>query len=213
MSSFSENIGHIHFPHRLRRSQDIHIILQPTASRGGLTFTEALIAPTAEAHLAPLPSDQVVRKLCTEHAPVTAATILDPIDGMTCDACHSPPAPNSNVLPASPDGNARPYVFGQGMAPAGLDFIVPVNIDTDRLSHEGHRSEDLLAQRPTILDGDVHFRNSLRLYARMHMPCAPESYGSANVVAPTAWAHQFSSSVGDASFCKRDAAIPDSNRT
>ncbi|KAI2491888.1 hypothetical protein MHU86_22684 [Fragilaria crotonensis] len=44
MSSFSENIGHIHFPHRLRRSQDIHIILQPTASRGGLTFTEALIA-------------------------------------------------------------------------------------------------------------------------------------------------------------------------
>ncbi|KAI2490986.1 hypothetical protein MHU86_23588 [Fragilaria crotonensis] len=207
MSSFSENIGHIHFPHRLRRSQDIHIILQPTASRGGLTFTEALIAPTAEAHLAPLPSDQVVRKLCTEHAPVTAATILDPIDGMTCDACHSPPAPNSNVLPASPDGNARPYVFGQGMAPAGLDFIVPVNIDTDRLSHEGHRSEDLLAQRPTILDGDVHFRNSLRLYARMHMPCAPESYGSANVVAPTAWAHQFSSSVGDASFCKRDAAI------
>ncbi|KAI2500318.1 Reverse transcriptase (RNA-dependent DNA polymerase) [Fragilaria crotonensis] len=156
MSSFSENIGHIHFPHRLRRSQDIHIILQPTASRGGLTFTEALIAPTAEAHLAPLPSDQVVRKLCTEHAPVTAATILDPIDGMTCDACHSPPALNSNVLPAS-DGNARPYVFGQGMAPAGLDFIVPVNIDTDRLSHEGHRSEDLLAQRPTILDGDVHF--------------------------------------------------------
>ncbi|KAI2502040.1 hypothetical protein MHU86_12443 [Fragilaria crotonensis] len=111
MSSFSENIGHIHFPHRLRRSQDIHIILQPTASRGGLTFTEALIAPTAEAHLAPLPSDQVVRKLCTEHAPVTAATILDPIDGMTCDACHSPPAPNSNVLPASPDGNARPYVL------------------------------------------------------------------------------------------------------
>ncbi|KAI2501679.1 Retrotransposon gag protein [Fragilaria crotonensis] len=131
MSSFSENIGHIHFPHRLRRSQDIHIILQPTASRGGLTFTEALIAPTAEAHLAPLPSDQVVRKLCTEHAPVTAATILDPIDDLT--------------------------FFGQGMAPAGLDFIVPVNIDTDRLSHEGHRSEDLLAQRPTILDGDVHF--------------------------------------------------------
>ncbi|KAI2497765.1 hypothetical protein MHU86_16707 [Fragilaria crotonensis] len=92
-------------------ARKIYIILQPTASRGGLTFTEALIAPTAEAHLAPLPSDQVVRKLCTEHAPVTAATILDPIDGMTCDACHSPPAPNSNVLPASPDGNARPYVL------------------------------------------------------------------------------------------------------
>ena len=94
MSSFTEGAGHIHFPHRLRRSQDIYIILQPTANRGGLTFTEALIAPTAEAHLAPLPSNQTVRKLCTEHAPVTAATILDPIDGMTCSACHLPPDPD-----------------------------------------------------------------------------------------------------------------------
>ena len=94
MSSFTEGAGHIHFPHRLRRSQDIYIILQPTANRGGLTFTEALIAPTPEAHLASLPSDNVVRKLCTEHAPVTAAAILDPIDGMTCGACHSPPTPD-----------------------------------------------------------------------------------------------------------------------
>ncbi|KAI2506528.1 hypothetical protein MHU86_7938 [Fragilaria crotonensis] len=138
-------------------SSDIYIILQPTASRGGLTFTEALIAPTAKAHVAPLPSDQVVRKLCTEHAPDTAATILDPIDGMTCDACHSPPVSNSDTLPVSPDGNARPYVFGQGMAPAGLDFVVPVNTDMDHPSHEGHHSEDLIAQRPTILDGDVQF--------------------------------------------------------
>jgi hypothetical protein len=46
MSSFTKGTGHIHFPHRLRRSQDIYIILQPTANRGGLTFTEALIAPT-----------------------------------------------------------------------------------------------------------------------------------------------------------------------
>lgn len=84
-----------------------YIILQPTASRSGLTFTEALIAPTAEAHLAPLPSDQVVRKLCgTEHAPVTAETILDPINGMTCNACHSPPVPGSGQLPVPPDGNA-----------------------------------------------------------------------------------------------------------
>jgi hypothetical protein len=81
-------------PHRLRRSQDIYIILQPTASRGGLTFTEALIAPTPEAHLAPLPSDQVVRRLCTEHTAVTAGAILDSIDGMTCGACHSPPDPD-----------------------------------------------------------------------------------------------------------------------
>jgi hypothetical protein len=100
MSSFTNGVGHIHFPHRLRRSQDIYIILQPTANRGGLTFTEALIAPTAEAHLAPLPSNQLlVRRLCTEHAPVTAATILNPIDGMTCGACHSPPDPGFSVGP------------------------------------------------------------------------------------------------------------------
>ncbi|KAI2492876.1 hypothetical protein MHU86_21655 [Fragilaria crotonensis] len=44
MSSFTEGVGHIHFPNKIRRSQDIYIILQPTANRGGLTFTEALIA-------------------------------------------------------------------------------------------------------------------------------------------------------------------------
>jgi hypothetical protein len=55
MSSFAEGAGHILFPHCLRRAQDIYIILQPTASRGGLTFTEALITPTPEAYTAPLP--------------------------------------------------------------------------------------------------------------------------------------------------------------
>jgi hypothetical protein len=90
MSSFVQSPGHILFPHRLRRSQDIYIILQPTAHRGGLTFTEALIAPTPEAHRAPLPSDQFVRRLCTEHTAVTAGAI----DGMTCGACHSPPDPD-----------------------------------------------------------------------------------------------------------------------
>ncbi|KAI2492435.1 hypothetical protein MHU86_22115 [Fragilaria crotonensis] len=144
MSSFTESIGHIHFPNRLRSSQDIYIILQPTASRGGLTFTEALIAPSPEAHLAPLPSDQVlVRKLCTEHAPATAATILDPTDGMTCTACHSPPAldPPLGLLPVSPDGNARPYIYGYGMAPAGLEFRT---IDY----------QDIITERPDILDTD-----------------------------------------------------------
>jgi hypothetical protein len=93
MSSFTESIGHIHFPHRLRRSQDVYITLQPTASRGGLTFTEALIIPTPAAHLSPLPSNLGIQRLCTDHAPVTAATILDPVDGMTCGVCHSPPSP------------------------------------------------------------------------------------------------------------------------
>jgi hypothetical protein len=94
MSSFTYNIGHIHFPHRLRRSQDIDIILQPTASRGGLTCTEALILLTAEAHLVSLLSYQFVRKLCMEHALVTATTILDPFDGMTCGIDQSPPIPD-----------------------------------------------------------------------------------------------------------------------
>jgi hypothetical protein len=85
MSSFAEGAGHILFPHRLQRAQDIYIILQPTARRGGLTFTEALITPTPEAHTAPLPSD---------HAQIPASTILDPIDGMTCGACHSSPSPD-----------------------------------------------------------------------------------------------------------------------
>jgi hypothetical protein len=79
MSSFTEGIGHIHFPHRLCRLQDVCI-------------TEALIVPTPAAHLSPLLSDLGIRRLCTEHAPVTAATILDPIDGMTCGACDLPPS-------------------------------------------------------------------------------------------------------------------------
>ncbi len=164
MSSFTEGVGHFHFPHCLRRSQDIYIILQPAASRGGLTFTKALIAPTAEAHLAPLPSDQPVRKLCTEHAPVTAGTILDPIDGMACNACHSPPAPDSGLLPVPPDGNARPYIYGHAMAPAGFDFADPLNAAMDHPSYvpspvatmDDH-PEDLIAHRPAILDADAHF--------------------------------------------------------
>jgi hypothetical protein len=93
MLSFTEGIRHhIHFPHRLCRSQDVYITLQPTASRGGLTFTEALIVPTPAAHVSPLPSDLGIRRLCTEHAPVTAAMILNPIDSMSYGACQLPPS-------------------------------------------------------------------------------------------------------------------------
>ncbi|KAI2490688.1 Reverse transcriptase (RNA-dependent DNA polymerase) [Fragilaria crotonensis] len=137
MSSFTEGVGHIHFPNKIRRSQDIYIILQPTANRGGLTFTEALIAPTPEAHLAPLPSNQVIRKLCTEHAPVTAATILDPVDGMTCEACHSPPA----------DTSARRYIYGNGMAAVNqFDTPTPTSVITT------DDSPNLIVQRPELLD-------------------------------------------------------------
>ncbi|KAI2508393.1 Retrotransposon gag protein [Fragilaria crotonensis] len=137
MSSFTEGVGHIHFPNKIRRSQDIYIILQPTANRGGLTFTEALIAPTPEAHLAPLPSNQVIRKLCTEHALVTAAAILDPVDGMTCEACHSPPA----------DTSARRYIYGNGMAAVNqFDPPTPTSVITT------DDSPNLIVQRPELLD-------------------------------------------------------------
>ncbi|KAI2509025.1 hypothetical protein MHU86_5401 [Fragilaria crotonensis] len=52
MSSHTDSAGFIHFPHRLRRCQDVYVTLQPTSQRGGLTFTEALILPTAAQHAA-----------------------------------------------------------------------------------------------------------------------------------------------------------------
>jgi hypothetical protein len=161
MSSFTEGVGHIHFPHRLRRSQDIYIILQPTASRGGLTFTEALLVPTTAAHLAPLPSDSVVRQLCTEHAPISAAMILDPIDGMTCGTCHSAPALDSPLgpLPVSHDSNTGPHNYGYGTAPA--DHVVATPGCTKNTFHKIHippaDPPDLIARRPTFLDADTHF--------------------------------------------------------
>jgi hypothetical protein len=80
-----------------------------------LTFTEALIAPTPEAYLVPLPSDQFVRRLCTDHAQVAASTILDPIDGMTCAACHSPrPRFFVGRLPVPPNNNRGLYSNGCG---------------------------------------------------------------------------------------------------
>ncbi|KAI2490765.1 hypothetical protein MHU86_23812 [Fragilaria crotonensis] len=62
---------------------------------------------------------------------------------MTCTACHSPPAldPPLGLLPVSPDGNARPYIYGYGMAPAGLEFRT---IDY----------QDIITERPDILDTD-----------------------------------------------------------
>jgi hypothetical protein len=208
MLSFTETAGHIHFSHRLRRLQDIYIILQPTASRG-LTFTEALIAPTLKAHLEPLPSDQVVRKLCTEHSPVTAATILDPIDGMTCDACHSPLVPASDMLPVSPNGN----VFGQGLAPAGFDFVVPSKVDMDHPSHEDLHSKDLLAQRPTLLDGDVHFPEFSSAVPTKAYAVRSLSRSALRMLWHQRLGHiNFRRLSEMPSFRKRDAAIPDPNR-
>ena len=92
MSSFVDKAGFIHFPHRLRRCQDVYISLQPTSHRGGLTFTDALLIPSPDEHLAPIPSASVVRRLCTEHSPSACpTTFLDATDGMTCHACHTPP--------------------------------------------------------------------------------------------------------------------------
>ncbi|KAI2505765.1 hypothetical protein MHU86_8627 [Fragilaria crotonensis] len=189
MSSFTEGPGHILFPHRLRRSQDIYIILQPTERRGGLTFTEALITPTAEAHLAPLPHDQFVRKLCTEHTQVSAASILDPIDGMTCGACHS--TPSTFVTQVNVDD------AGTNDSP---EFIAhrPLLLDDDRQFLSSHRNRSV----PKSND-----RPNRRL------PCPiVKSLCPTDVMASTTGSHQFSSPIRDAPFRKRHAPVQNPER-
>lgn len=92
MSSHLNDPGFIHFPHRLRRCQDIYISLQPTSQRGGLTFTAALILPTDEQHNAPAPPWPTrVSRLCSDHSSGSSTSIVDPTDGMLCQACYNPP--------------------------------------------------------------------------------------------------------------------------
>ncbi|KAI2507364.1 Reverse transcriptase (RNA-dependent DNA polymerase) [Fragilaria crotonensis] len=57
MHSSEDRIGLIRFPSRASAhpSADICISLQPTRLRGGLTFTDALLIPTSDAQVAPLP--------------------------------------------------------------------------------------------------------------------------------------------------------------
>jgi hypothetical protein len=76
MSSFVDKAGNINFPHRLRRCQDVHVRLQPTSRRGGLTFTDALLIPSPDEHLAPLSSASVVRRVCSEHSLSECSTSL-----------------------------------------------------------------------------------------------------------------------------------------
>ena len=91
-SSHSDDIGYIHFPHCLRRCQDVYIIIQPTSQRGGLTFTEALVLPTANQHISALPFSMNVFRLCSDHQRVPPlATVANPTDGMFCQACQLPP--------------------------------------------------------------------------------------------------------------------------
>lgn len=95
MSSHLDDPGFILFPHRLRRCQDIYISLQPTSTKGGLTFTKALILPSNEQHFAPVPPWPTrVRRLCSDHSidPSSSPSIVDPTDGMTCQVCHETPA-------------------------------------------------------------------------------------------------------------------------
>jgi hypothetical protein len=96
MSSHLDDPGFIHFPHRLRRCQDTYVSLQPTSQRGGLTFTKALILPTDEQHTDPvLPWPTRIHRLCSDHVSgPPASSMLDPTDGMTCQACHEPPTPD-----------------------------------------------------------------------------------------------------------------------
>ena len=92
-SSHLDEVGFIHFPHRLRRCQDVYVPIQPISKRGGLTFTDALILPTDAQHRAPRPPwPNRVSRLCSDHQSSTSDTVLDPTDGMTCPACHLPPS-------------------------------------------------------------------------------------------------------------------------
>lgn len=91
-SSHTDDVGYIHFPHRLRRCQDVFINIQPTSQRRGLTFTEALILPTAEQRISALPSSMNVFRLCSDHQRDPPLTdVADPTDGMFCQACQLPP--------------------------------------------------------------------------------------------------------------------------
>ncbi|KAI2498978.1 hypothetical protein MHU86_15482 [Fragilaria crotonensis] len=91
-SSHADDVGFIHFPHRLRRCQDVYINIQPTSKRGGLTFTEALILPTDEQHTAALTPSMHVLRLCSDHCnPPSPEQLVDPTDGMYCQACQLPP--------------------------------------------------------------------------------------------------------------------------
>ena len=90
-TSHSDTVGFIHFPHRLRRCQDIYITIQPTSQRGGLTFTEALLLPTSDQHTAPIPPAIRVLRLCSDHRPGPPSSIVDPSDGMFCQECQLPP--------------------------------------------------------------------------------------------------------------------------
>lgn len=92
MASFCDTAGYIRFPHRLRRCQDIFVLLQPTNKRGGLTFTEALLVPTPAERSSPLPMTSLINRLCTDHTTRPASErLLDPTDGMECHLCHNPP--------------------------------------------------------------------------------------------------------------------------
>ena len=91
-SSHADDVGFIRFPHRLRRCQDVYINIQPTSQRGGLTFTEALILPTAAQHTSTISSSMHVLRLCSDHQQNPSPDLIaDPTDGMYCHACQLPP--------------------------------------------------------------------------------------------------------------------------
>ena len=128
MSSFMDKAGFIHFPHRLRCCQDVYISLQPTSRRGGLTFTDALLIPSPDEHLAPIPSASVVRQLCTEHSPSACpTTFLDATDGMTCHACHTQPQNPPDFLlglsSAPPSDDTGPLPHGCGATAANRTIL------------------------------------------------------------------------------------------
>ena len=90
--SHADAAGYIRFPHHLRRCQDVYLTIQPTSKRGGLTFTDALILPTDTQRVSALPSTMNVFRLCSDHQrEPSLADVIDPTDGMYCQACQVPP--------------------------------------------------------------------------------------------------------------------------
>ena len=91
MSSADDRVGLIRFPHKTPSptSADLCIRLQPTRLRCGLAFTESLIIPSSDAHVAPLP--------CGPHR-----FIVDTlgITNASTPAYFPPPSDDRQVLPA-----------------------------------------------------------------------------------------------------------------
>jgi hypothetical protein len=111
MTSADERVGLIRFPNKVPSptSEDICIRLQPTRLRGGLTFTESLIIPSPDAHIASLPCGP--HRFVVDTLALTSASTPD----------YFPPTSDDRpVLPALVDL----LEFHDSDSPSALVFLV-----------------------------------------------------------------------------------------